>query len=238
MRRKPKFLIRHPDFSLLAIDTAGFACSAALWGDGRVLSRQREEMTRGQAERLLPMVGSVLADAGASFDSLSALAVTVGPGAFTGVRIGLAAARGLALALNIPLVGVTCFEAVAAGVPGHDRQGRALAVALESKRDDLYLQVFAKDAEPETPPRAVASDHLSAALPPKPLLLAGDAKERAFAALEERLDVRVFDGNDEVDAGRVAALVAARGVGESPPARPLYLRPPDASVPRGIRETG
>ena len=220
------------DLSLLAIDTAGFACSAALWGDGRILSSQREEMTRGQAERLLPMVESVMTDAGASFDSLSAVAVTMGPGAFTGVRIGLAAAKGLALALDIPLLGVTCFEAVAVSVSEHERQGRKLAVALESKRDDLYLQVFAKDVVPETAACAIASERLFEALPPAPIILAGDAKARALKALGEGSDARVFDGDDAVDASRVASLVAARGVDGFPAAKPLYLRSPDVSLPK------
>ena len=109
---------------LLALDTATAACSVALWRDGAVLARRFEAMLRGQSEALMPMVGAVLAEAGCGFKDLDAIAVTVGPGAFTGLRIGLAAARGMALAAELPLIGVTTLEAVVHGVPP-SRIGRA-----------------------------------------------------------------------------------------------------------------
>jgi tRNA threonylcarbamoyladenosine biosynthesis protein TsaB len=103
---------------VLAFDTSAGACSAAvLGGDGTVLARRCEALERGHAERLLPMLRDVLAEAGVEIADLALLAVTIGPGTFTGIRIGLAAARGLALASGLPLVGVTSLEAVAASVP-------------------------------------------------------------------------------------------------------------------------
>lgn len=224
--------MKRPDITLLAIDTAGAACSAALWKDGGVLSRRRAEMARGQAECLIPMVQDVLAEADVSFSALSAVAVTLGPGAFTGVRIGLAAAKGLAIALKAPLIGVTCFEAVAAAVPDSSRDGRVLAVALESKRSDLYLQTFAAGVMPKDPPAAIELDRLRDELSFAPILLAGDAKERAFAVLGEDSGVAVYDGDDAVDATQVAALAVTRGPGSTAPLKPLYLRPPDVTLPR------
>ena len=224
--------MKRPDLILLAIDTAGAACSAALWKDGGVRSRRRAEMARGQAERLIPMVQDVLAGADVSFPALSAVAVTLGPGAFTGVRIGLAAAKGLATALEVPLIGVTCFEAVAAAVPDSSRDGRVLAVVLESKRSDLYLQTFDAGIVPKGPPAAIELERLHDELLFAPVLLAGDAKERAFAALGAHSEVAVFDGDDAVDATWVAALAVARWPGSTAPLKPLYLRPPDVTLPR------
>ena len=90
---------------ILAFDTATSACSAALWEDGRVGARRFETMTRGHAEALVPMIADVMDEAGTNFPRLDLIAVTVGPGAFTGLRIGLAAARGMALAAAVPCLG-------------------------------------------------------------------------------------------------------------------------------------
>jgi len=99
---------------ILAFDTAAAHCAAALVQGGTVLVRRDEPMARGQAERLLPMLGEMLATAGSDWPALDGLAVCTGPGNFTGLRIAVAAARGLAMALDIPAVGVTTFEALAA----------------------------------------------------------------------------------------------------------------------------
>ncbi len=121
---------------ILALDTATSACSAALWHDGRVCARRLVRMERGQSEALMPMVLDVLAEAGCGFSQLDLLAVTVGPGAFTGLRIGLAAARGMALASGIPCLGVTTLEAVAHGVPEGERAADPLLVAQPAISSD------------------------------------------------------------------------------------------------------
>jgi tRNA threonylcarbamoyl adenosine modification protein YeaZ len=115
--------------SVLGLDATGSACSAALLRDDRALAHRFAAMERGQAEALVPMIASVLAEAALPVAALDLIAVTVGPGAFTGVRIGLAAARGLALASGVPALGVTSFAAVAAAVAPAIRRGRHLVVA-------------------------------------------------------------------------------------------------------------
>ena len=99
---------------ILAFDTSAARCAAALVSGGRVLAARDEAMDRGQAERLLPMLEAMLAEAGVGWAALDGLAVCTGPGNFTGLRIAVAAVRGLALALGVPAVGVTAFEALAA----------------------------------------------------------------------------------------------------------------------------
>jgi tRNA threonylcarbamoyladenosine biosynthesis protein TsaB len=110
---------------LLAFDCSASACSAAVRHDGSTVAREWRAMERGHAEALVPLIEATLGQAGARFEDISAVATTVGPGSFTGVRIGLATARGLSLALGAPVVGVTTFEAVAGGA------GRAGGAAPE-----------------------------------------------------------------------------------------------------------
>ena len=120
---------------VLAFDSSGPWCSAALLLNGRMILRD-EAMTKGQAERLIPMLEELLAEAGIGWADLRALAVGTGPGNFTGVRIAVAAARGLALGLGIPVVGVTRLEAAAHGLP------RPLRVIEDARRGEVYVQDF------------------------------------------------------------------------------------------------
>ena len=222
--------------TLLAFDAAGHGCSAAVWHDGAVLASRQEPMRRGQAERLVPMIESVLAAAGVGHGALDALAVTAGPGAFTGVRIGLATARGYALALGIPAIGIGSLAAVAAGTDPTERAGRTLLVLIDAKRADVYAQAFGPDLRPAGDPMAVAPDDLDAALPPGGLLLAGDGDAGAAAALRAAgRDVVRADAPALVDPGVLAGLAARQPIpprhAASP--RPVYLRPPDVAVPSG-----
>jgi tRNA threonylcarbamoyladenosine biosynthesis protein TsaB len=219
--------------SALALDSAGQGCSAAVVADGRLLARRFAAMERGQAEALLPMVSEVLAEAGRPLASLDLIAVTIGPGAFTGLRIGLAAARGLALASGLPLFGITSFEAVAAQVAPGERAGRTLVVALDSKRAEIYLQSFGAAGEPLGEGALAAAADWPKAVPEGPLVLAGDAAARLAGALAGR-DVALAAGPGLADAADVARLAAAawRPGLRPPPPRPLYLRAPDTTAPR------
>ena len=223
---------------VLAFDAAGAACSAAARRDGAVVARRFAAMARGQSEVLVPMIREVMEDAGLAFEALEALAVTVGPGGFTGVRIGLATARALALAADRPLIGISNFEAAAAAVPRTEREGRSLVVALDAKRPELYLQCFDAGLAPLSQPALVALADIPGRLPDGPLVLAGDAAETASGVLaadrrtRDRLTRSSAPGH--ADAARVADLAAARGrprPGQAPPA-PLYLRAPDVSPPK------
>lgn len=125
---------------ILAFDTSGPHCAVALCQGDRVLASRFEEMTKGQAERLMPLIEAAMADDGLPLDVLDAIAVGIGPGNFTGIRIGVAAARGLALALDIPAIGVSNFE-VMRGPASHRALQRQI-VSLPAPRGGLYLQDF------------------------------------------------------------------------------------------------
>lgn len=218
--------------SVLAFDSAGNSCSAAVLSDGRLRAQRFAAMERGQAEALMPMIQAVLAETEIPIDRLDLIAVTVGPGAFTGLRIGLAAARGLSLASGVPALGVTSFAAVAAAVPVELRAGRPLVVALASKRAELYLQIFGQ-AGSEGDPALVAPADAAAFVPAGELLLAGDAAARLVAALPGRSTI-MAPGHGMAHAAEVALLGAAAwhpGF-RPPPLRPLYLRAPDTTTPR------
>ncbi len=222
---------------LLALDTATAACSVALWRDGAIVARRFQAMERGQAEALMPMLAAVLAEARCGYGDLDAIGVTVGPGAYTGLRIGLAAARGLALAAALPLIGVTTLEAVVHGVPPGRAGDMNLLVALDAKRAELYLQPFDPGLAPLAAPAALLPAAIEAALagrvPPGRLGMIGSAAAVASNALGGSRSYRPVpvDAPPLPDAAVVARRAAARleaGAAVSPPPAPLYLRAPDA----------
>lgn len=213
---------------VLAIDTSTSACSAALWRDGAVLARRLRDMARGQSEALIPMVAEVMAEAGLGFAALDLLAVTVGPGAFTGLRIGLAAARGLALASGLPLAGISTPLAVAAAVPLAERQGRTMIAAVDSRRDEAWIQAFDETLVPLGEVEALLPEQVAERFT-GPVVLAGDAAPRLLALMPQAV---MASSSGWPDAAWVAPLAAALWEkGEALLPDPLYLRPPDVTLP-------
>jgi tRNA threonylcarbamoyladenosine biosynthesis protein TsaB len=216
----------------LALDSSGSACSVALVErNGTVLARRFRAMSRGHAEVLMPMLRDAMTEAGVGFDALGLIAATVGPGSFTGIRVGLAAAQGLALATGLPAMGITAFEAVAEAV---EPDGAAVVVAIESRRAELFVQIFADSGIASGPPMAVAPEDLAAVLPDGRLVLAGDGAERAAAALTAAGRAIAVSGVAAPDARHVARVALRRRLqgGAVPALQPLYLRAPDVTLPR------
>ncbi|HYM03329.1 MAG TPA: tRNA (adenosine(37)-N6)-threonylcarbamoyltransferase complex dimerization subunit type 1 TsaB [Stellaceae bacterium] len=219
--------------NVLGFDCAGSGCSAAVLRDDKIAARRQKVMARGQAEFLMPMIADVLAEADLPVERLDLIGVTIGPGGFTGLRIGIAAARGLALAGGLPAVGITSFAAVAASVDTEMQADRSLIVALESKRAELYLQVFGADGAARGEGALVAPGDVADWLPDGGLLLAGDGAARLAAAIADRHPA-MAPGLGIPDAADIAklAVVAWRSGKRPAPLRPLYLREPDATVPQ------
>lgn len=220
--------------TVLAIDTSTAACSAALWQDGAIRARRYEVLGRGHAENLMAMIDAVNREAGVAPDELTLVAVTTGPGAFTGIRLGLATARGLALALGIPCAGFTTTETMAAAVRAEP--GEAIVAALDSKRGDFYVQVFDGEGQALSAVEVASADGLAdvvaRAVPAGAgCVLAGDVQEDAAMIIESTgLKVRTSEVLTP-DAGVLAGLAAGRNEAGAAPARPapLYLRPADAT---------
>lgn len=218
--------------TVLALDSATSACSVALWRDGSVLARRFAAMARGQSEALVPMVAETMDAAGLAFADIDLLAVTVGPGAFTGIRIGLSTARALALATGKPLAGIATPEAVAAAVPPTERDGRSVLVVLDSRREELWVQPFAPGLVALAPPAALLPSQavdLARGLPGAGVVLAGDATGLVAPLLT---DATVASSPGAPDAAVVAGLAARHyGAGTHLPPEPLYLRPADVTMP-------
>ena len=230
--------------TLLAIETAGSACSAAVVRDGALLASEYRALRHGHAEALFAMIERVMAEAGLAPSQLDAVAAAIGPGGFTGIRVGLAAAHGIALAVGARLVGISSFAAVAARVAGVvDRGCEMLLVALESRRADLYVQLFASDATtPLAAPQALLPDCLAGHLAPFAgdgrVLIAGDAASAAAGALGGRVRYAIADDTAPDARGVCAAALRELGSGTSAGAvRPFYLRPPDVTLPKRPRPT-
>ncbi|MEM7169234.1 MAG: tRNA (adenosine(37)-N6)-threonylcarbamoyltransferase complex dimerization subunit type 1 TsaB [Pseudomonadota bacterium] len=227
--------------TLLALDSASGSCSAAIWHDGDVLASCHEVMERGQSERLVPMIGEVMSMTHLDFSHIQAIAVTRGPGAFTGVRIGLATARALALAWDLPLLGVSSLEAAAAVVPETVRQGRPIVVLLEAKRRDVYVQCFASDLTPLDNARTMMPEDLSGLLPAidvsgivasgRDVIVTGDAAERLGGLLAVS-DQGVEVWTQESPTASIVAELAVFRPRED--VSPLYLRPPDVTLPQKV----
>jgi tRNA threonylcarbamoyladenosine biosynthesis protein TsaB len=191
------------------------------------------------------MVEAAMRDSGVTYSELDLIAATRGPGGFTGVRIGLATARGLALASGKPLFAVSNFEVVAAATSAEERAGRVLAVLLDAKREDFYLQCFDSELKALDEPRACRPEDLARARPPprsprSGLLLAGDAVEQGLPSLESHGAVAIAAEARHADARVLARLAASAGEGafgerRAEGAQPLYLRAPDVTQPRPRR---
>jgi tRNA threonylcarbamoyladenosine biosynthesis protein TsaB len=214
---------------LLAFDCSGAACSAALWIDGQIAAQRFAAMARGQAEALMPQIESVMREAGLDFCAVEAIATTIGPGSFTGLRLGLAAARGLALAAARPLVPVTSFEAMLAGLSEAERAGRPVAIAIDSRRGPVFAQMFDRERSPAGPPVSLDPAEFDAWLPPGPAVILADAAVEFPPAQPGRSLCRA--AIRAADVARLAAGFGIPGIGRLNPA-PLYLRAPDVTMPQ------
>jgi len=212
---------------ILAVDTALNACSAALLEDERVLSRRWIAMERGHAEALAPMVEEVMREAKLDFQALDRLAVTIGPGTFTGQRVGLAFMRGLRTALGKPLIGVTSLAAMAEQASAET--GISCAVAVhDARRGEVYFEAIGTFLSVRLLTFTQACSVLSGVR--GEIVLAGTAAEPMVEALQASGQKTRLSNIIAPDAVWVARLALRMKPGTSSP-RPLYLRAPDAKLP-------
>jgi tRNA threonylcarbamoyladenosine biosynthesis protein TsaB len=216
---------------ILAFDTTVAACSVALWRDGETLARARNVMEQGQAEALMPMIEDVMRQSGIAYAALDRIAVTVGPGSFTGVRVGLAAARGLGLAAGKPVIGVLTTEALAHAVPIGERKpanGRILC-AVDTKRGDIYAQIFDMHLMELGAPHVLTPAQVKDAVGPHPVVVVGDAAAIAVSTLGPHAILSTAAALP--DPAVIAHCAATRQPTAAGPL-PVYVRPPDAVIPQ------
>ena len=228
---------------ILALDAAGLACSVAISLGEEVVVEERIDTMYGQAEALLPLVDKAMREAGQMAASLDLVVATIGPGSFTGIRAGLAAARGIVLATGARLLGVTGFDAVAVqATPLDGSETRFLLVALESRREDLYVQFFDPLGDPLREPAAIMPtlfrDAVAATIGANQLLIAGDAAQRAAIALAHRPNTAILEGSAPGAVGTLRAGLRRFRLGSAADIpRPLYLRPPDITLNPSLGRT-
>ena len=220
--------------NILALDTSMDACSAAVLresGGATTLVMREERMARGHAETLMPMLAELMDEAKLSFDELDLIAATLGPGSFTGVRIAIAAARGLALATNAKLWGTDSLTVMAQSVLANDKADRAgapFAISVDAHRGMLYLGIFDSDGAQLDGPLLVSPDDAAARLPKNLHVAFGSgAAILAEAASNRKMQIEASLPDLQPSAANLAVL-ALQSRAILPTLRPLYLRPPDA----------
>ena len=203
---------------VLALDTAAAQCAVAVVSGDHIV-RRVERVRRGQAELLFPLIGEALAEFGADYSDLTRIVCCTGPGSFVGVRIAVSAARGLSLGLHCPAIGVTRFEALAADARGET--GKQVGILLAGRGQSTFFQAFDAAGAPRAEPQILSS--LDQAAFDGLDCLAGDGAPE-FQDLPRVLTEGL------PDPAILARLGSTRGAAERP--APLYLRPPEADLPR------
>lgn len=227
-----------PGAVILALDAAGGACSVALGRIGAtapdILAARRRAMEHGHATALVPMIAEVMQAGGLAMAEIDAVAVGIGPGGFTGLRIALATARGLGLALGKPVIGISNFQAAAAMLPASDRSTEPagdLVVLLDSRRSEPYAAWLGPDLTFRRDPILLDESGLAAFLAAAaPAIVTGDGLglwQQGWPAASRQLPMAA-------DALAILALAADPAGRYRQAAQPCYLREPDVSLPRAV----
>jgi tRNA threonylcarbamoyladenosine biosynthesis protein TsaB len=214
---------------VLAIDTALDACSAAVFDSDRrvIVAGETQPMQRGHAEALMPLIARVMDGAAIEFRELDRIAVTTGPGSFTGLRVGISAARGIALAAGKPAIGLTTLAAFAAPHIAEDDTLPVVA-AIDARHNNVYLQVFGPRGRTVVAPKVASLREAVRAAQTDPARIVGSAAQLIAAAWPKTEPLPpTFDQRGAPDISWIARLAAAADEGHGSP-KPLYLRAPDA----------
>jgi tRNA threonylcarbamoyladenosine biosynthesis protein TsaB len=214
---------------VLAIDCALDACAAAVLDSdrGAIIASETRIMTRGHAEALMPLIARVIKQSGITFAALDRIAVTTGPGSFTGLRVGLSAARGVALAANKPVVGLTTLTAYAAPIVSLNVEQPVIS-AIDARHDQVYFQVVSGNGSSLIRPRlAPIEEALGASRFGAPHLVGNAARLLADRWPPHAAPPFKVDAQPAPDIAWVGWLGAAVSPNTAP-ARPFYLRAPDA----------
>ncbi|MER9711862.1 tRNA (adenosine(37)-N6)-threonylcarbamoyltransferase complex dimerization subunit type 1 TsaB [Mesorhizobium sp. M0174] len=221
---------------LLAIDCAANLCAACVYdaAAGKELGRSVLDLGKGHAEHLMGVIEGALKAAGSDYASLGAIAVSTGPGSFTGLRVGVSAARGLALALKIPAIGVTTLEALAAETAAIFPR-RAVIAALDAGREEIHAALYDERSVLIYGPAVTTLSHAAAMAIDISPVLAGTAATQIAAAAGRSFDLGETAATADIAVyARLAAAQGAGKHGEAEKPKPLYLRGADAKPQAGF----
>lgn len=225
--------VRDP-FALLAIDTSlgGVSVCLLLEDDDRTAAAETILMERGHAEALLPMVDRVIATLDGGFAALTRIAVAIGPGSFTGIRIGVSAARAFGLACGVPVVGVSTLAALAAPAIAAGF-GPTIAAAVDAHHGHVYVQSFSGEGETRLPPTILPAAEAIRAVGPGPVRLIGSgAPMLAIEAWSAGIEANIDDRGAVPDIHYLARLGRLMDPARARP-QPFYVKAPDARPPTG-----
>ncbi len=219
---------------LLALDTAANLCSVAVLDvdSGIVLAAVSEDIGKGHAERLMGVIENVIKKAEMDFSGIGKIAVSIGPGSFTGVRVGVATARGFALALKCPAVGISTLQALAFDA-AQLFPGRPVLSIIDARRDEVYAQFFGEDGSAESEPMVTALALVMGRLTElgNTHVLSGSGAALINEKLDKPLDVARTTATGSIEAfARLGAISLAGG--DAP--KPLYLRGLDVKPQQGF----
>jgi tRNA threonylcarbamoyladenosine biosynthesis protein TsaB len=220
---------------ILAIDTALDACASAVLdtGTGKIIAMESQAMKRGHAEALMPLIARVMKESGLPFAALDRIAVTTGPGSFTGLRVGLSAARGIGLAAGKPVVGLTTLSAYAAPIVSEAGEQPVIS-AIDARHDHVYFQVVSGNGSSLVRPKiAPIAEALEASQHGAPHLVGNAATilaERWPSDAPPPVKVEALPAPDIVWVAWLGAAVTP----STAPAKPFYLRAPDAKPSQDV----
>ncbi|WP_208437760.1 tRNA (adenosine(37)-N6)-threonylcarbamoyltransferase complex dimerization subunit type 1 TsaB [Bartonella taylorii] len=220
---------------ILAIDTASIYCAVALTHHESVVARINERIHKGHAEKLIGYIAQITEQTNITLNQVDRIAVNVGPGSFTGVRVGVSTARALALALEIPAVGVSALEALAAQTITNKNTVSAITVVIEAGRNMFYHQNFNEDLTPLGLPGLKTIESIIEDLPQKTRLTGPAADTIALYIKDNKVNKKIVRDQTLCEAADIVnyAHLAANKKPQDPP-RPLYLRNADAKQQTGF----
>lgn len=207
--------------NILAIDTCHSEFSVAILQDGKILKDITCNEPGKHAEKLLVIIEKILHATSLTYNKIDRLAVSIGPGSFTGVRIGLAAVKGINLATKIPIIGITTLEAVA-------EQSDSIAtklVCLDARRDQIYAQIFSNNFEALSEALLLTYENISQMEPKEPYTIIGDGSDKVIAYLQNK-QFNVISHTAKANAASVAKVAFRKAALAIQPVKPLYLRSP------------
>jgi tRNA threonylcarbamoyladenosine biosynthesis protein TsaB len=216
--------------NILAFETGNFSFSAALLRKEEVLVNESLEAERGQDRILISLLSKMLEKAGLVFKDISLIVTTTGPGSFTGLRVGLAAAKGFHLALGVPVIGVSSFQWYCQSLLQKSKDNKNILIVLESKREEVFCQLFDSKGDSLKPPVCLLPSDVASYCSEGSLILSGNGAHHIVPHISQQKIELIEKKPSAVDLGIFAWHLYERGQHQNYPCLPFYLRDADVTL--------